>query len=148
MQFAFLGTQPPSYAATVAQQRAFAKTAQLAATKPGSAAGSSILAAAAAPAGAASSSTAAAQAALQRQAAAACGAGGDAHQCSVLNQQLGALQVAQQCHGATALTATRAAAARSRGSITDLWFRNPSWVSPVNPTTADTAAVAVSLTAL
>jgi hypothetical protein len=148
MQFAFLGTQPLSYAASLAQQRAFEQTAQLASSGPGAAATSSILAATSAAGAGARAPAPGPTAALQQSAVQACGVGGDAHACCLMNQQLGMQDVAAQCHHVTHVTAARAAAAKSRGSITDLWFQNPSWVSPVNPTTPQTAAVAVSLTAV
>jgi hypothetical protein len=148
MQFAFLGTQPLSYAASLAQQRAFQQTAQLASSEPGAAATSSILAATSAGGATAAAPPPAPIDALRQSAVQACGVGGDAHACCLMNQQLGMQDVAAQCHVSTHVTATRAAAAKSRGSITDLWFKDPSWVSPVNPTTQQTAAVAVSLTAV
>jgi hypothetical protein len=142
MEFSFLGVQPASYAATAAQQQAFQTTTRLAASGAGSS--SSILAAAAASAPSAAAPSAFADA--QRSAAAACAAN-DALQCSELSQKLGMLKAQAACDAASHAR-QREAGLRARGSITDLWFREPSWVAPVNPTTADTAAVAVSLTAL
>jgi hypothetical protein len=81
---------------------------------------------------------------LRASANAAC-ASGNMGQCSVLNEQLGALQAAATCPGGRAYQALQAQ--RQRGSI-DKWFHHPTFVTGTHPTTPDVAAVAVSLAAI
>ncbi len=82
---------------------------------------------------------------LLRAAANTACASGDMGQCSVLNEQLGALQAASTCPGGRAYQALQAQ--KQRGSI-DKWFHHPAFVVGTHPTTPDVAAVAVSLAAI
>lgn len=151
----YAGFMPYSFVATASKQQAFNRTAELAASAAGgsSAGGGTILAALAstyaptpAPAPGPSGPSGPSVADLRAAAGRAC-ASSDMRACSQISQQLGAAEILQRQQAAHA-AATTQLAARASGSITDKWFRSPTFYAPARPTTSDVASVAVSLSSI
>lgn len=140
-----LGVQPYSSAASLAMGAALQTTSQLASSTGGSGA---ILAAgvagapSAAPAGTSTAAQTDALNTLRRRMNTACYVDKDARACSMYSQQLAELDVQQRCGYNKGI-----AGAAIQEDHFAKWFLYPAWVSPVNPTTTETASVALALTA-